>query len=165
MQGRYLSTCRIGHQSCKSQKMAVSTLDLSPETQPKRLQWTKCLFCQDISDEQLSKPSPPGILRLKTVSQQRKDQLYERICGEWLSVETKAVWHKNCYKIYTSQTNVDRYLKRKHMPEHSENVSSFNSSDNITSTPCKTRSMSPAPVDWTKCIFCGRTLIRTNPVS
>ena len=94
--------------------------------------------------------SVAGLERFKEVAEIRQDEVYLQTKDNWKEIQT-GMWHQNCYKKYTSQTNVDSFLKRK-APEPSIARPVLKE---ILHSPLRTRKASGINgTDWGKCVIC-----------
>ena len=82
------------------------------EGSPFKLQRSKCLICQKEANETLSVAQRDSISKFRKAASIRDDYGFEKVYpeAEELLAET-VLWHKNCYKSYTSKTNLERFEK------------------------------------------------------
>ena len=82
----------------------------------------------------------------------RDDNVFERVNpeAEELLVET-VLWHKSCYKSYTSKTNLERFEKTSAEKSKQQREAMETEQQRLTR-----RSLEGSSVDWQLCLFCQK---------
>ena len=69
--------------------------------------WSECIVCQLPKNEALRSTSETALNSLVSAAQERQDEVYDRLQSEENSLQDKIiVWHRCCFQIYTSKTNI-----------------------------------------------------------
>ena len=128
-----------------------SPLKLTPSS-PKRkknmIDWDKCIICQSLTMEPCISMRSVGKNSFIRSLETRKDAVYWSILQEVSPIETlkssdyRVVYHKGCYKKYTSRQNCSVYETDK-----------CDSEESLLPMPMTTRSQSQN-IRWNLCFFC-----------
>ena len=116
--------------------------------------FSKCLICQNDKDEHMSTGSIAGVKRIVESAQVRQDNSSHYILpiqDNLVSMKTKIVYHRSCYKSYTSHISTKRASYNEPTPGCSQNVD----------THSTTRSHL-LKTDWKKCMFCQKVKYKND---
>ena len=119
----------------------------------------KCVICQLSTNEELSNFTGKGKTTLFDAVRIRKDAVYERFIEEYQSFDEipvdnlKLVYHRSCYKSYTSKRNLQ--------PFSGKNETELEPGPSFSLSHVKTRSQSPS-INWGACLFCKNYTFKKN---
>lgn len=142
-----------GHAIFRNMTSLGSPLKMTPSSPKKKkdmIDWDKCIICQSLTTEPCICMRSIGKSSLIRALEARKDAVYWSILQEVSPIESlkssdyRVVYHKNCYKKYTSRQNCSVY-------ETDECVSER--SPLIEPRSMTTRSQSQN-IKWNLCFFC-----------
>ena len=112
----------------------------------------KCIICQINCDEEVSVFTHNSKSSFLSSVEKRQDEIYNKFIDEYESLDlivagdTHMVYHRSCYKSYTSKHNIAVHISRK--------CSTTGSNQDSTTSSVLTRRQS-GPIDWNVCIFCN----------
>ncbi|CAG2257359.1 unnamed protein product [Mytilus edulis] len=115
----------------------------------------KCIICQKSSNETVVLFTNNSKSRFFAAVGKRKDDIYMNLISEYDSLSDipneslEMVYHKSCYKSYTSEHNIAVFTKRQN------DALAGGSIQDSPVTSILTRSMS-SPTNWSACIFCNK---------
>ena len=133
-------------------------LDNSPVHMQDKVDWGKCIICQENKFPKkkfpLSKGSAVGVSRILHCAEIRErcgDDEQKNYSSIVDNLKTKGenqdvLWHRYCYSDFTSEGHIKRALKKK------ESESKPDEEDAPANEP--SRRSSVQRIDWSKCIFC-----------
>ena len=146
-----------------------SPLKLAPSSPKKRRKssnFMHCLICQKPSTERLSQFTSIGKSTFVSAMNKRLDEVYSRVLDEFGSFDTcafeemQAVYHRSCYKSYTSKHNCS--------PFKSDEATCLTYNDDRQLSDCCpsvsgfcTRSRIQS-FDWNSCIFCCKKTFKKD---
>ena len=110
--------------------------------------WNKCLKCQRKTSESVHHLQQDSLIKFINAAEIRQDDIFHRISEDKENLLPEiCVLHKNCYKSYTSKTNLQ------HVPRSSLKITADTSSTVHQANPAFTCS-STSPVQLNLCIIC-----------
>ena len=85
---------------------------LPPKKWRMETDWNKCLICQTSNHVGLKEVLGKDLSTFIAAARDRTDDVFERLEADLLGINKQnAVWHRPCYKTYTSKSNVARKSK------------------------------------------------------
>ena len=114
---------------------------------------SKCSVCQNEANETLFVAQRDSISKFLKAATIRDGNVFEKVNpeAEELLVET-VLWHKNCYKSYTSKTNLERFEKISADESEQQCEAMETEQQRLTR-----RSLEGSSVDWQLCLFCQKS--------
>ena len=118
--------------------------------------WELCVICQINTPDSLSCATETGGDTLFDAINKRQDDVYRRLYDEFNYLSfvplNEIKYHRSCYKAYTSNRNLQRFVSD--VPE------CCNTSNDASVSTMKTRSKTLPQINWDYCIFSDKRLSR-----
>ena len=117
-----------------------------------------CVICQKSTKETLAAAQPESIKKFLDAGRIRQDEIFERASLDTEEIYTKTVlWHKNCYKSYTSRTNLERFQRSLSVNTSKTPLANIPEHEVLNDRAATRQSLGSTPVDWSLCLFCQKT--------
>lgn len=135
------------------EEQSISILSSTPKRARLDTNWNKCALCQNVTEEGLFEGSEIAVNNVIEAARTRQDSVHNRLRSVDVSIVT-FLFHQNCYKIYTSKTNLKCYKKLSLLPRKPENV--YAGGDNTTPIAEELKSRIEQNINPQKCFFCQK---------